>query len=69
MTTPIAAVTEIRLAYCVVCWEPARVGAVAVKGWPHTPAICPRCLREMATQIELNGTSPERARVAETVDG
>ena len=66
MSEPIIASTEIRFGFCQVCEAPARVGAIKVKGWPHAPLVCASCLRGMATTIELDGTAPAQARVAET---
>ena len=66
MPEPIVAVSDSQFSFCVVCQEPGRVGRLKVKGWPHAPLVCASCLRAIATTIELDGTPPTQARMAET---
>ena len=65
MSEPIVAINDSQFSFCVMCREPGRVGRLKVKGWPHAPLVCASCLRGMATMIELDGTPPAAARVAD----
>ena len=45
--------------YCANCAEPATVGALQIKGWPHEPNVCASCLGKLMKRLEARAENSE----------